>query len=95
MPQSSQNAPQPAATARPASFFNPCVVQHGAYTVAQYDEFSFAVLEPNPDAGRAGVVYAGDRLRVCNTDGVEDASRIARALALLAEHDAAAAKEAA
>lgn len=92
MPQSSrQNAPQSANTARPASsFYNPCVVQHGAYIVAQYAEFTFAVLEPNPDAGRTGVCYSGARLRVCMTDGVEDASRIARALALLADHEAAA-----
>jgi len=71
------------------SFYNPCVAQFGDYVVEQRDEFLFAVLEPNPDAGKANVCYSGKRLTVCTTDGVEDATRIAKALALLAQHEAA------
>lgn len=70
------------------SFFNPCVVQHGAYIVRQFEEFRFTVLGPNPDAGKEGACYSGDLLTICNTDGVEDASRIAAALALADAQDA-------
>lgn len=71
------------------SFYNPCVAQHGAYIVCQLEEFRFSVLEPNPDAGKPGVCYAGAYLTVCTTDGLEAADQVARGLAaaaLLAEY---------
>lgn len=52
------------------------------YTVEQRDEFCFAVLGPNPDAGKQGVCYSGDLLTVCTTDGADDAALIASALNL-------------
>lgn len=52
------------------------------YLVEQRSEFCFAVLGPNPDAGKEGVCYTGKYLTVCTTDGAEDAALIASALNL-------------
>ena len=71
------------------SFYNPCVFEQAGFVVEQREEFIFAVLEPNPDAGKSGVCYAGKHLTVCTTDGLEEATRIAKGLALLAQQDAA------
>jgi hypothetical protein len=52
------------------------------FTVEQRSEYCFAVLGPNPDAGKEGVCYAGANLTICTTDGAEDAALIACALNL-------------
>ena len=51
-------------------------------------EFHFAVLSPNPDAGKQGVCYSGDYLTICTTDGPDEAKKIAKALNLLAAIEA-------
>lgn len=48
-----------------------------SFIVNQISEFHFAVLGPNPDAGKDGVCYSGKLLTICTTDGREDAARIA------------------
>jgi hypothetical protein len=50
------------------------------YTVSTRSEFNFAVLGPNPDAGKDCVPYAGKQLTICITDGKDDAELIAAAL---------------
>lgn len=47
------------------------------YFVRQYDEFNFAVLGPNTEPCGS---YSGVHLRVCNTDGRDDAFMVARSL---------------
>lgn len=51
-----------------------------AFIIEQREEFRFAVLGPNPDAGKSCVSYAGDYLTVCQTDGRDEAQLIADAL---------------
>ena len=46
------------------------------FVVEQRGEDCFAVLEPNRDAGKQGVCYAGAMLTVCTTDGIEDAAAL-------------------
>ena len=41
------------------------------------------ITAPNPDAGKTGVCYAGDRLIICQLDSEADARLIAAAPALL------------
>lgn len=53
-----------------------------AYIIEQRGPDCFAVLGPNPDAGKIGVSYSGDHLTICTTDGRDDAMMIAKALNL-------------
>lgn len=50
------------------------------FIIEQRAEYRFAVLGPNPDAGKRGVSYSGDYLTVCTTDGRDEAQLIADAL---------------
>lgn len=53
------------------------------HVVEKRSEYHFAVLAPNPDAGKEGVCYSGEWFTICTTDGLEEAKRIAYALNLL------------
>lgn len=50
------------------------------YVVEQRSEFCFAVLMPNPDAGKTNTSYSGRYLTMCVTDGRQEATKIALAL---------------
>ena len=40
------------------------------------DYFYYTILEPNPDAGKQGVCYAGQYLAVCDIENEQDAELI-------------------
>jgi hypothetical protein len=52
----------------------------GRFKVEQRDQFHFAVLGPNPDAGKTNVSYSGNFLTVCTMDGLDEANMVAAAL---------------
>lgn len=53
------------------------------HVVEKRGDYHFAVLGPNPDAGKEGVCYSGNYFTICTTDGLEEAKKIARALNVL------------
>jgi hypothetical protein len=56
--------------------------------VEKRGDYHFAVLGPNPDAGKQGVCYSGDYFTICTTDGPDEAKKIAKALNILAAIEA-------
>lgn len=50
------------------------------FTVEQRDEHVFAVMSLRPGCDQLGVVYSGDKLTLCITDGREEAEAIAAAM---------------